>query len=490
MRISSFKSNDAMNEFSSSTFTSELWKQSIKKTFERQLQSQYDIGKSSVSERIAKLEKLLKTILAYQKSIQEALYQDFRKAPAEVDITEIYAITGELKHTIKHLKSWMKPQYVPSPITQWGTSSYIHFEPKGVVLIISPWNFPFNLTFAPLISAIAAGNCVIIKPSENTPNSASLMKKMIGEVFPDNEVAIFEGNAEVAEYLTKLPFNHIFFTGSPSLGKKVMKAAAENLCSVTLELGGKSPVIVDETADLAKAAKRIAWAKFLNNGQICIAPDYLYIQENVKDEFLKLFKKQVRLFYGNTPEQSADYNRIVNKNHFNRLKRYIDEATSSGAVVELGGEMDESQRFISPTVLSNVSLESSVMQEEIFGPILPVISFQLIGEVLQHIQAHEKPLALYVFSNNQRFVNTIINQTRAGATVVNHNTLHFLNNNLPFGGSNNSGIGKSHGRYGFEEFSNARAILKQWFPFSSGDLLTPPYTDFKQKLINFTIKYF
>lgn len=464
------------------------WKKTIDTIFAEQLENQYVIAKSTLVERIEKLEILRDLILRYRQDIRKAMFDDFRKAPTEVDLTEILTVTNEINHVIKHLSAWMKPKSVSTPMTLLGTSSYIHYEPKGVVLIISPWNFPFNLTFGPLVSAIAAGNCVMIKPSEHTPNAASLIKKILKDVFPSNQVAVFEGNAEVAEYITKLPFNHIFFTGSPTLGKKVMKAAAENLCSVTLELGGKSPVIVDDSANLQKAATRIAWAKFLNTGQVCIAPDYLYVHEAVKDEFVKSFKEQVLAFYGK-PEQSGDYGRIVNRMHFNRLKAYLDEAILDGAVLEIGGETDEVSCFIAPTMISNVDKNSTIMQNEIFGPILPLMVYHDLNEVIKHIQTHDKPLALYIFSQKKEVINRIIQETRAGGTVINHNTLHFFNNELPFGGSNNSGIGKSHGKYGFEAFSNQRAILKQWSPISALDLLMPPYGDFKQKIVDWTLKY-
>ena len=466
------------------------WQNDIENVFKAQKAHQYHIGNTTVTERKAKLKKLLATVIKYRTAIQEAAFNDFKKAPAEVDLTEVYVMTTELKHTISNLNDWMKPKSVAVPLTQIGTSSYVHYEPKGVVLIVSPWNFPFNLTIGPLASAIAAGNCVMIKPSENTPHAAALMKKMLAEVFTENEVALFEGNADVGQFITNLPFNHIFFTGSPSLGKKVMKAAAENLCSVTLELGGKSPVIVDETANIKMAAKRIAWGKFLNNGQICIAPDYLYVHERVKDAFMTHFKESVADFYGSAPEQSKDYNRIVNKNHFNRLNNYLTDAVAQGAVVEMGGAVDASQNYMSPTVLSNVSMDSAVMQEEIFGPILPLITFKDTNEVVLHVQNNEKPLALYIFSHNKKVVKALIDNTRAGGTVVNHNALHFFNQELPFGGSNNSGIGKGHGFYGFEAFSNARGVLKQWLPFSALDILTPPYTGWKQKIIDLTIKFF
>lgn len=466
------------------------WKETIDIIFSEQLKNQYNIGNTDVFERKIKLKNLLNLVLRHRKDIQKAMFDDFKKAPAEVDLTEIYTVTNEINHAIRHLHTWMKAQYLPSPITLLGTSSYIHYEPKGIVLIISPWNFPFNLTFGPLISAIAAGNCVMIKPSEHTPNSTALMKKMLAEIFPENEVAVFEGDSAVAAYITQLPFNHIFFTGSPTLGKKVMKAAAENLCSVTLELGGKSPVIVDESADLSKAAKRIAWAKFLNNGQVCIAPDYVYVHEKVKDEFLTLLKAQIIGLYGKEAELSKDYSRIVNQTHFNRLKQYLQDAISEGAVLEIGGETNEKERFIAPTVLSNVNLKSTIMQDEIFGPLLPLMVYQDLNEVILHIKEHEKPLALYIFSKQDGVINKVIRETRAGGTVVNHNTLHFFNNELPFGGSNNSGIGKAHGKYGFEAFSNARAVMKQWSPFSALDLLMPPYSNFKQKIIDLTIRFF
>ncbi len=466
------------------------WANHIDSVFKAQKANQYAIGSTTASERKAKLKKLLDTVLKYRTQIQEAAYKDFKKAAPEVDLTEVYVMTTELKHTISNLAYWMNPKSVGVPVTQLGTHSYIHYEPKGVVLIASPWNFPFNLTIGPLTSAVAAGNCVMIKPSENTPNASALMKKMLAEVFPESEVAVFEGEAEVAQYITKLPFNHIFFTGSPSLGKKVMKAAAENLCSVTLELGGKSPVVVDETASIKIAAKRIAWAKYMNNGQVCISPDYLYVHEKVKNEFLKYFKQYVTEFYGQKPEQSYDYNRIVNSRQFDRLNGYLTEAKANGAVVEMGGEVDAEQNYIAPTVLSNVSANSTIMQEEIFGPLLPLITFKNIEEAITHIQKNEKPLAMYIYSHSSQAIKQLINQTRAGGTVVNHNALHFFNQELPFGGSNNSGIGKGHGKYGFEAFSNARAVLKQWSPFNVLDILTPPYTGWKQKVIDLTIKYF
>ncbi len=428
-------------------------------------------------------------MLKYRPQIKEALYNDYRKHPTEVDLTEIYPITSEIKHTRSKLASWMRNHRVATPLALMGSSSHVRYEPKGVVLIISPWNFPFNLTFYPLVSAIAAGNTVIIKPSEVTPHASALMKVMIEEIFEENEVAVIEGGIDTTTELLKMPFNHIFFTGSPEIGKVVMRAAAKNLTSVTLELGGKSPTIVDKTADLNMAARRIAWAKYLNNGQICIAPDYVFIHESKKDEFVANVNKYIQQFYTENAEDESSYSRIVNNHHYERVKGYIDDAVSKGAIVESGGLFDGGQNFISPTVITNAPKESSLMTNEIFGPVMPVLTFTDIEEVIDEINSREKPLALYIYSKSNKNINHILANTRAGGSCINQNGVHFFNTHLPFGGSNNSGIGKGHGKDGFMEFSNARGILKQHIP-NALELLLPPYTKFSQKLIDLTIKYF
>jgi len=370
-----------------------------------------------------------------------------------------------------------------------GSSSKVVYESKGVVLIISPWNFPINLTFGPLVSAIAAGNTVMIKPSEMTPNASAMMKKIVEEVFDENEVALFEGGVSTSVELLKLPFNHIFFTGAPSIGKIVMKAAAQNLTSVTLELGGKSPTIIDESANIDLAAKRTAWAKFINNGQVCIAPDYLFVHESKKAAFVESFKKYMKAFYNNDPLNESSYSRIVNQKHYNRVRGYIDDAVEKGAHIEAGGKFAEEQDFISPTLMTNVSKDSKLMTEEIFGPVLPIYGYTDVDKVIKEINSREKPLALYVYSKNRKNIKHILGNTRAGGSCVNHNAAHFFNTNLPFGGSNNSGIGKAHGKAGFEAFSDARGVFKQHIP-NALDLLTPPYNNFKQKLIDLTIKWF
>jgi aldehyde dehydrogenase (NAD+) len=462
----------------------------VQRIFLDQQKNSYAVAQATYSERKAKLNRLLDAVMNNKPAIREALYKDFQKHESEVDLTEIYPVTNEIKHALSHLRSWMKTKSVGTPLALIGSSSYIKYEPKGVVLLISPWNFPFNLTFAPLISAIAAGNCVMIKPSEMTPHTSALMSKLLGDLFPENEISVLEGDASVAKELLDLPFNHIFFTGAPSIGKVVMAAAAKNLTSVTLELGGKSPTIIDETANIATTAKRIAWAKFLNNGQICIAPDYIFVHESRKDEFVKAVKENIEQFYGENPESNSSYNRIVNTRHFERIKSYVEDAVSNGAKILHGGRMNSTTNYIEPTIVTEMEDQSKLMTEEIFGPILPIKTFKNLSEVTDYINKGEKPLALYIYSKSDKNIDFVLNNTRAGGSVINHSAMHFFNNNLPFGGSNNSGIGKSHGFFGFEAFSNARGVLRQHLPFSAIELMMPPYSNLKQKLIDLTIKWF
>ena len=462
----------------------------VERIFRAQQANQYNVAASTAKQRSEKLRRLHDAIMKHRTAIQEALHADFRKHPSEVDLTEVYPIVSEIKHARRHLKKWMKPHRVASPLALMGTRSYIHYEPKGVVLIISPWNFPFNLTFGPLVAAIAAGNCVMIKPSENTPHSSALMKRIVEETFDENEVALVEGAIDAAQAVLALPFNHIFFTGAPSIGKVVMKAAAENLASVTLELGGKSPTIVDQTANVDEAASRIAWGKYLNNGQICIAPDYLFVHEDKKDEFIDKFRATIKSLYGADVRQSPDYARIVNDRHFKRVAGYLEDARAKGATFAEGGSVDESSNYIEPTVVTDLEMTSDLMTDEIFGPVLPVYGFRDLEEPINVINSKEKPLALYIYSKSKKNIDRIIDSTRAGGTCINHNAIHFFNNNLPFGGSNNSGIGKGHGLHGFQAFSNARGVLKQVLPFSALQLMTAPYTKFKQTLIDLSIKYF
>jgi aldehyde dehydrogenase (NAD+) len=462
----------------------------IQEIFKAQSQHQYTLGNSSASQRISRLNALQKAVeKTYRKDLQEALYKDFKKPAIETDLTEIHPVISEIKLVKKQLKSWMQPQRVKSPLVFIGSSAYVHHEPKGVCLIISPWNFPVNLTFGPLVSAIAAGNTVMIKPSEMTPNTAAVLADIVASIFKPEEVALFQGDVAVAQSLLSLPFNHIFFTGSPAVGKIVMNAAAKNLSSVTLELGGKSPTIVDASANIDQAAKKIAWGKFLNNGQICVAPDYLWVHESIKDAFVKAFIKHTTHFYTEQAAQSTDYSRIVNENHFQRLANHLEDAKKNGGIIEMGGHVEASENYISPTLISGLTANATLLKDEIFGPILPLKTFTEIEKVIDYINAGEKPLALYIFSKKPSHIKKVINNTRAGSTAINHSVVQYSNHHLPFGGSNNSGIGKAHGYYGFQEFSNQRSILKQ-FSFSAVEMLMPPYTPFKKKLSEWTTKWF
>ncbi|WP_460220068.1 aldehyde dehydrogenase family protein [Psychroserpens sp. MEBiC05023] len=458
--------------------------------FNKQKSNQFAIGRTTYKERIKKLKALQVAIeKTYRQELTEAMYQDFRKPKIEVDLTEIYLVVKEIKYAISNLKSWLKKQRVDTPLTLLGTSSYITYEPKGVCLIISPWNYPITLTFGPLVSAIASGNTVILKPSEMTPNTSAVMAKLVKSLFSEDEVALVEGEVEVSQELLKLPFNHIFFTGSPSVGKIVMSAAAKHLTSVTLELGGKSPTIIHESTNLNAAIKNLVWGKFLNNGQTCIAPDYVLVHESIKEAFIQAFKSKVLEYYSEHPEASESYSRVVNTKHFQRLVSSIENAKDNNAIIELGGDYDDASSYIAPTLLSNLSDDAILMNDEVFGPILPIKTYKTIDEVVGYINSKEKPLALYIYARNKRVINTIIKNTRAGSTCVNSNALQYSNHYLPFGGSNNSGIGKAHGFFGFQEFSNARSVLKR-HTVGPLYLLFPPYNRFKEKIANLAIKWF
>ncbi len=454
----------------------------IERIYDLQQRNRAAVGSTTAAQRIEKLKRLERTILDRRPEIRAAMWEDYRKPAAEVDLSEVYPVVGEARHAYRHLRKWLKPKRVSTPLALFGSRSSVVYEPKGVVLIISPWNFPFNLTLSPLISAVAAGNCVILKPSEMTPASTACMKRILADLFDEDEVAVIEGDASVAEALLRKKFDHIFFTGSPAVGKIVMRAAAEHLTSVTLELGGKSPAIVDASANLTEAARRIAWGKFLNCGQICIAPDYVLVHESVRDEFLA--KLRVSL----TSHGDAARGWLVNDRHAARVKRLIDTAVERGASVVIGGT--GSGRDLAPTVLADVPPDAPVMQEEIFGPILPIVTYRTLDDAFAIVNAKEHPLVLYIFSRTKSAVREINRRTRAGGTTVNQTLVHFYQLELPFGGVGNSGVGKSHGFHGFEAFSNARGVLEQKLPYSAIELLYPPYKGkLKQFLIDFTVRW-
>jgi aldehyde dehydrogenase (NAD+) len=455
----------------------------IERLYEAQQRNRAAVAATTAAQRIGKLRRLERAMLDRRDEIRAAMWEDYRKPAAEVDLSEIYPVVSEARHAARHLKKWLKPKRVSTRLALLGSQSRIMYEPKGVVLIIAPWNFPFNLTLGPLVSAIAAGNCVILKPSELTPASTACMKRIVSGLFDENEVAIVEGDAKVAEALLAKKWDHIFFTGSPAIGRVVMKAAAEHLTSVTLELGGKSPAIVDRTANVADAAKKIAWGKFFNSGQVCIAPDYALVDERVRDEFLGELRKALDAM---GPEGARGI--IVNDRHAARVKGLIDSAVAQGAQVFTGGVARG--REIEPTILTNVSPDAPVMQEEIFGPILPVMTYRTLDEAFALIEGKEHPLVLYIFSRVRKVAREIVRRTRAGGTTINHTMIHFYETDLPFGGVGNSGVGKSHGFAGFEAFSNPRGVLEQRMPLSAIELLFPPYTGkLKKFLIDFTVRW-
>ncbi len=464
--------------------------QIVREVFFMQQRNALLLKKSSAEDRINRLKKLQSYLLAHLSEAKQATYDDFKKPEMETMLGEIYGLNGELNYTIKNLKRWLKPQRVGTPLSAIGTSSYIQHEAKGVALIISPWNYPISLALKPLVSAIAAGCTAIIKPSEHTPHSSAYVQQVISACFPPEEVAVVEGDAELAKTLLELPFNHIFFTGSPAIGKVVMKAAAEHLTSVTLELGGKSPCVIDQTADLKTTAQKVAWGKFLNNGQTCIAPDYVLVHRSVKRSFIEEMRKVIGEMYQTEAggiEASASYCRIVNDRHFDRLNTYLVEAVEGGAVVEVGGKTNAAQRFMEPTLLTGVNDSMKLMEEEIFGPLLPILEYGDLDEAITYINQRDKPLALYINSKDSKTVDKLLESTSAGDALVNEFLLQFAHHELPFGGVNTSGIGKSNGYFGFQEFSNAKGVLTR--RFGTMRFLYPPYTDRINKLINWAVKY-
>ena len=450
------------------------------------------LRREDVAARRARLAKLSAWLHAHRTDIQAALYADFRKPATETDLTEIWTSLVELKHTSSHLKQWMARRAVGVSMALLGTRSWVQVEPKGVVLIIAPWNYPFYLAVGPLISAIAAGNAVVIKPAEQTPATSALLARLCHELFRPEEVLLLEGGKEVATELLKLPWDHIFFTGSPEVGKIVMRAAAEHLSGLTLELGGKNPAVVDETANLRDAAEKIVWGKFLNNGQTCVAPDYLLVQESVQPALLAELTAAIQRAYNPTGagiEQSDSLARVVNRHHFARLAGLLEDAQTRGATVAAGGTVDESQHYIEPTLLTNVPAGARVLEEEIFGPLLPVLTFRTLSETTAYVNARLKPLAHYVFSTSAENRRYLLANITAGGAGINETVLHFAHPELPAGGVGNSGLGKAHGHAGFLAFSNEKGVMRQRVGFTGIKAMYPPYTGRVQKLVALLVKY-
>jgi len=479
-----------------------MHKNSFQDQFERQRRHLPQVKASTANMRIKKLQALRTAIQSQRFALYEALKRDLGKSSSEVELTEYLPTLTELSFAIRHLKSWMRPQPVPSPLTLFLSRSEIRYEPKGQVLIIGPWNYPFYLIMAPLISAIAAGNCAVVKPSEVSPFTSQFLKKLIFDLFSvglfsvglfnEEEVSCIEGDHLVAQELLKLPFDHIFFTGSSHVGKVVLEAAAKHLTSVTLELGGKSPVIIDISAHLKRTAKHLVWGKFMNAGQTCVAPDYVLVPEALLPKLIAEISYWLKEFYGAEEEQrsrSEAFSRIINTHHHERLKALLSASTEAGARIIAGGQWIDSERYIAPTVLTCVTPDSPLMKEEIFGPLLPLLTYRTLNEAYEIIERHEKPLALYIFSEYPSRVEEIIKRTNAGGTSVNTTLLHLSNPHLPFGGTGPSGMGNYHGFFGFKTFSHERAVLRQG-AVSALEMIFPPYKNWVRQLIRVIAHWF
>ena len=434
----------------------------IEGIFALQRAHQWEVKATTAEQRIAKLQKLKSAVEAHGDEIVAAVQQDTRKPENEIRITEIGGVIANIEKNINNLDEWMKPvEVVPSMNSD--DKARIVYEARGVCLILGPWNFPLGLVFGPLAAAIAAGNCCIVKLTDLCPATAGVAAKIINEAFEEDEVALFEGDVDVATALLELPFNHIFFTGSTRVGKLVMAAAAKHLATVTLELGGKSPVIVDEGADLQKVAGDLAAAKQFNGGQACICPDYLLIKEEQKDGLTEEFQARVQenLYTEDGRIKKESISQIVNPQNFARIKRLFDDALAKGARVAVGGILEEADRTIHPTLLTDVTTDMLIMQEEIFAPIVPVMTYENIDDAIAYIAERDKPLAMYIFSNNQDNIDKVLSRTSSGGVTINGFFSHYLENQLPFGGVNQSGMGSYHGVFGFKSFSHARSIYIQ-----------------------------
>lgn len=431
--------------------------------------------------RISQLKKLKRAILDNENLIFEALKCDLGKCAFESYETEVGLILDEIKYTIKHLSSWSKPKKVKTPITHFLSWSYTYWDPYGVCLIMSPWNYPFQLTLAPLVGSIAAGNCAIIKPSAYSPKTSAIIAKIVKNNFVEEYITVIEGGRDANSALLEEAFDYIFFTGGVTVGKKVMEAASKHVTPITLELGGKSPCIVDTSADLDISAKRLVWGKFLNCGQTCVAPDYLLIHKSIKKEFLSNIQKYIKEFYGNDPINSDDLGCIVNDKHFERLQGLM----KAGNIIA-GGNVIKEKRKIAPTVIDNITWSDPIMQEEIFGPILPVIEYENLSEVISEINKHPKPLALYFFTKNKENEEIILRDISFGGGCVNDTIVHLATPHMPFGGVGASGMGGYHGKDSFETFSHKKSILKKSLLIDV-KLRYAPYND-KLKLLKKILK--
>lgn len=444
--------------------------------------SYYNSGATlSYEFRLARLRDLKAALEKHEKAIVDALYADLRKSALEAYATEHTITIADIDHAIKNLASWMRPERVPTPLFFMPAKSRIHSDPFGVTLTIAPWNYPFKNLIAPIIGAMAAGNTMVLKPSELAPATSKAIANMVAEFFEPQYMTVVEGGIKETQELLEEKWDFIMFTGGTEIGRVIYQAAAKHLTPVALELGGKSPCIVDSDVNLDVAAKRITWGKFTNAGQICIAPDYIYVHKSIKDKFIEKVKQNITEFYGADPKNSPDLGRIISVRHFNRIKNLID-----GDVVA-GGQTDESEKYIAPTVIDNVTPASKVMQEEIFGPIMPVLTYDNVDEVITHINNGSKPLALYIFSNRSSFSDKIVGLTSSGAAVINDVLLHAGHPYLPFGGVGNSGMGAYNGKISFDTYSHKKGVLTRSFMFDVKQRYAP-FTEGNMNFLKFTIK--
>jgi aldehyde dehydrogenase (NAD+) len=447
-----------------------------RRIFDVQAQKRWTLSRSEASARRDRLRRLKSAIEKHRASLAEGIRRDFGRAAEESELIEIHPTFEEVNHAIDHVGQWMRPEPVDAPLLLADTASEIRWEAKGQVLILAPWNYPVYLVLGPLVGAVAAGNTVVLKPSEKVPETNRALRALLTEAFPEDEVAMVEGDAPTAEALLELPFDHIFFTGSTRIGKVVMAAAAKHLSSVTLELGGKSPAYVAPGANLARAAHAIAWGKFVNAGQTCVAPDYVLVQASERDALVQELRASTLQSYG--PEEGWASNRelarVVDPPAFHRLKGLLDEAVQRGAKVAFGGATNAADRCIVPTVLVDVPPDAAILQEEIFGPVLPVVTYRTEEDALAYVRGRPKPLAFYVFAGSRKQVRAALDETSSGGVCVNNTLLHLANPGLPFGGVGPSGMGNYHGRAGFRTFSHERAVMRQ-SGNPLGRWLAPPY---------------
>lgn len=457
--------------------------------FDKQKARSFELRRSTAADRIAKLKKLLHALWGREEEILEATRQDFGKPHVETLVSELLIVSSEIHHAIRHLEEWMRPKRVPTGLLLFGARSEVHFDPRGVCLIISPWNYPWQLSLGPIVAALAAGNTMIVKPSELTPRCSELLRNLLRSIFPEEEIAVALGDKDVSTKLLELPFDHIFFTGSTAVGKVVMAAAAKTLATVTLELGGKSPVIVHESADLDWAAERLVWGKWLNAGQTCVAPDTLYVSRGAWPSLLEKIKVQSERI---APRVAEDLSAIISPRHLQRLRELSEQAKARGwkLVHEIPTPKDSAQwplQFFERAD-ARLAAETGLAREEIFGPLLPVLLFDDLNEVLRELEREDKPLALYLFTRDSAVERRVLRETTSGGVVVNDVMVHLANSHLPFGGVNSSGHGSYHGEFGFRAFSHEKSVLKQGRFRAALRFFQPPYSSEKKEWVRRLIR--